>query len=180
MAVISLNDVVVSESVKCGGDKFDDAIVRYVRKEHNAIIGQRTAEDIKIKIGCLSPRPEPLTMTVRGRCVASGLPKEITISSTEVMAALLEPAKSIVEAVHDVLARTAPELLSDIAESGISLTGGGGLIYGFDQMISSRVGIPVHTEQDAECCVVKGTGIALEHIDSLRDAKVNFPEKRFL
>ncbi len=180
VAVISLNDVVVSESVKCGGDKFDDAIVRYVRREHNVIIGQRTAEDIKIKIGCLSPRPEKLTMTVRGRCVTTGLPKEVTISSPEVMSALLEPAKSIVEAVHDVLSKTAPELISDIAESGISLTGGGGLIYGFDQMISSRIGIPVHTEEDAVCCVVKGTGIALERIDSLRDAKVNFPEKRFL
>ena len=144
------------------------------------IIGQRTAEDIKIKIGCLSPRPEQLSMTVRGRCVTTGLPKEVTVSSPEIMGALLEPAKSIVEAVHDVLSRTEPELISDIAESGISLTGGGGLIYGFDTMISSRIGIPVHTEEDAVCCVVKGTGIALERIDSLREAKVNYPEKRVL
>ena len=96
------------------------------------------------------------------------------------MGALLEPAKSIVEAVHDVLSRTAPELISDIAESGISLTGGGGLIYGFDSMISARIGIPVHTEEDAICCVVKGTGIALENMESMQGAKVNYPEKRFL
>ena len=178
VAVLSLNDVVVSESIKCAGNKFDEAIVRYVRKEQNVLIGQRTAEEIKISVGCLSLRPEKQSMTVRGRCVTTGLPKEFSITSTETMAAMMEPAKSIVEVVHSVLSRTPPELLSDIAASGILLTGGGGLIYGFDRMLSARIGIPVHIEADAVGCVAKGTGAAIERLRAMRDIKINDMQRK--
>lgn len=178
VAVLSLNDVVVSESIKCAGNKFDEAIVRYVRKEQNVLIGQRTAEEIKISVGCLSLRPEKQSMTVRGRCVTTGLPKEFSITSTETMAAMMEPAKSIVEVVHSVLSRTPPELLSDIAASGILLTGGGGLIYGFDRMLSARIGIPVHIEADAVGCVAKGTGAAIEMLRAMRDIKINDMQRK--
>lgn len=172
-AIISLGDVVAAESVKSAGDKFDDAIVRYVRREKNILIGERTAEEIKIKIGCLAPRPEKLSMTVMGRCITTGLPKEFTISSEETMYALMEPAKAITDAVHEVLSRTPPELVADISEDGIIMTGGGSLIYGFDQMLSSKIGIRVYVADDAVSCVARGTGAALDYIDLLRDAKVN-------
>ena len=178
VAVLSLGDVVVSESVKNAGDKFDEAIVKYVRKAFGILIGERTAEEIKIKIGCLYPRPEKLSMSMRGRCTTTGLPKEFTISSDETMEALQEPGIIIADVVHDVLSRTPPELIGDIAADGIVMTGGGGLVYGFDKMISARVGIYVYVADDAISCVARGTGKALEYIDTLRGAKVNSPKKK--
>ena len=169
----------VSESVKSAGDKFNEAIVRYVRKRYNILIGERTAEDIKIKIGCLSPRSEKLTMTVKGRCIASGLPREFTITSDDTMDALEDTADQIIEAVHDVLSRTPPELVGDISTDGIVITGGGGLIFGFDRLIASRVGIPVYVAEDAISCVAKGTGAALDYIDDLAGTKVNSPKKKY-
>ncbi len=179
VAVISLGDVVTSESVKAAGDKFDESIVRYVRKRFNILIGERTAEEIKIKIGCLAPRPEKLSMTVKGRCITSGLPKEFTITSEDTMEAMMDCANQIIEAVHDVLSRTPPELISDISNDGIIMTGGGGLIYGFNKLIASRMGIPVYVAEDAVSCVAKGTGGALDYIDGISGMKVNSPKKKF-
>lgn len=178
IAVVSLNDVVVSESVSCAGDEFDKAIVKFVRKEHSIVIGERTAEDIKIKIGCVSPRPDRLTMTVNGRNMATGLPKEFTISSENVLYALQDNAKIIADAVHDVLSKTPPELISDISSDGIIMTGGGSLIYGFDKMIAAKVGIPVYVADDPITSVVKGTGQAVEYIDNLSEIKINSPKRK--
>ena len=178
IAVICLNDIVVSESVKCGGNKFDAEIVKYVRKEFSCIIGERTAEDIKIKIGCVSPRAERLTMTVRGRNMATGLPKEFTISSDNVMQALTPAANTVVEAVHDVLSKTPPELIADISTDGILMTGGGSLLYGFDRLLSSKIGIHVYTAEDALSCVVRGAGIASDHVENLSETKINSPRRK--
>lgn len=179
VAVLSLGDVVVSESVKSAGDKFDDSIVRYVRKRFNVLIGERTAEDIKIKISCLSPRPEKLSLTVKGRCISTGLPREFTINSDDTIEALSDTANQILEAVHDVLSRTPPELIGDISTDGIVITGGGGLIYGFDRLIAAKMGISVYVAEDAVSCVAKGTGGALDYIADLSGTKVNSPKKKY-
>lgn len=179
IAVLSLGDVVVSASVKSAGDKFNEAIVRYVQKKFNILIGERTAEDIKIKIGSLSPRPEKLSMTVRGRSYTSGLPQEFTINSDDTIVAFSDTAAQIIEAVHDVLSNTPPELIGDISSSGIVMTGGGGLIYGFDKLIASKVGIRVDVAEDAISCVATGTGSALEYIEDITGIKVNSPKKKF-
>ena len=178
IAVVSLNDVVVSESVKCAGDEFDKAIVKYVRKEHGIVIGERAAEEIKIKIGCVSPRPERLTMTVSGRSMSTGLPKEFTISSEQVLSVLQDSVKIITDAVHDVLSKTPPDLIADISTDGIILTGGGSMLYGFDKVISAKIGIPVYIADDPVSCVVKGAGQAVEYIDNLSETKINSPKRK--
>ena len=137
IAVISLGGAVVSTSIKIAGDDFDEAIVRFMRKKHNLLIGERTAEEIKIKIGCAFPRQEVITMDVRGRNLVTGLPKTITVTSEETEEALREATSQIVEAVHSVLEKTPPELSSDIAERGIVLTGGGVLLQGLEELIES-------------------------------------------
>ena len=178
IAVISLGDVVVSGSVKCGGDKFDEAIVRYVRKEYAVLIGERTAEDIKIKIGCACPRPEMLSMTVKGRSMTTGLPKEITITSENVMQALSGVTETVASAIHDILSKTPPELISDISADGIMLTGGQSLLFAFDKMLAARIGIHVFVASDASSCVAAGAGIAADMIDNISQIKVNLPKKR--
>ena len=132
IAVISLGGVVVSNSIKVAGDDFDEAIVRFMRKKHNLLIGERTAEEIKINVGTVYKRPENLTMDVRGRNLVTGLPKTVTVTSEETEEALREPAYQIVDAVHNVLERTPPELAADISDRGIVLTGGGSLIQGLE------------------------------------------------
>ena len=134
IAVISLGGTVVSASIKIAGDDFDDAIVRYMRKKHNLLIGERTAEDIKIRIGSAYPRPESVTVDVRGRNLVTGLPKTITVTSEETEEALKDTTSQIVEAVHSVLEKTPPELAADIADRGIVLTGGGSLLYGLGRI----------------------------------------------
>ncbi len=178
VAVISLGGIVVSNSIKVAGDAFDDTIVRYIRKKYNIMIGERTAEDMKIKIGCVFPREEDEAMEVRGRCLVSGLPKTITVKSSEMLEALEEPATNIVEAVHTVLEQTPPELLGDISNSGIVMTGGGSLIYGLDQLLQNETGISVHIAEDAVSCVAIGTGKALDNIDALQDSATS-PYKRY-
>lgn len=168
IAVISLGGTVVSTSVKIAGDKFDEAIVRYMRKKHNIMIGERTAEELKIQIGTVFPRQKEVLMDVRGRNLVSGLPKTITISSTELMEALEEPVSSIVEAVHSVLERTPPELASDISDRGIVMTGGGCLVYGMDRLLEYKTGIKVIIADDAVSCVAIGTGKTLDNLDLLR------------
>lgn len=168
IAVISLGGTVVSTSIKVAGDKFDEAIVRYMRKKHNLMIGERTAEELKISIGTVFPRPQEVSMDIRGRNLVSGLPKTITVTSTELMEALDEPVSSIVEAVHSVLERTPPELAADISDRGIVMTGGGSLVYGLDKLLEHKTGIKVIISDDAVSAVAMGTGKALDNLDMLR------------
>lgn len=158
IAVIALDGPVVSESIKVAGDDFDEAILRYMRKKHNLLIGERTAEDIKINIGCASKRPENVTMEVRGRNLVTALPKTVIVSSDEIMDALLEPAMMIVNAVHNVLERTPPELAADIYERGIVMTGGGSLLYGLDKLLQEKTGINCVLAEDPLTAVAIGTG----------------------
>ena len=164
IAVISLGGTVVSASIKIAGDDFDDAIVRYMRKKHNLLIGERTAEDIKIRIGSAYPRPESVTVDVRGRNLVTGLPKTITVTSEETEAALKDTTSQIVEAVHSVLEKTPPELAADIADRGIVLTGGGSLLYGLEELIESKTGITTMTAEDPMTAVAIGTGRYVEFL----------------
>lgn len=167
IAVISLGGTVVSTSIKIAGDKFDEAIVRYMRKKHNLMIGERTAEELKINIGSVYPRKEKVSMEIRGRNLVSGLPKTLTVTSDEMLEALEEPAAGIIEAVHSVLEKTPPELAADISDRGIVMTGGGSLVYGLDKLISEKTGINVYIAEDAISCVAVGTGKALENIEAI-------------
>ena len=175
IAVISLGGIVASTSVKMAGDKFDEAIVKYMRKAHKLYIGERTAEDLKLTIGTAFPREEAVIKECRGRDLVTGLPKSVDVSSEEIMAALEEPLHEICEAVHNVLERTPPELAADISNSGIVVTGGGALLYGIDKRIEDRTGIKVIIAEDPKSCVAIGTGKALDQLESL---KTNYLNKR--
>ena len=167
IAVISLGGSVVSTSIKVAGDKFDEAIVRYIKKKYNTIIGERTAEDLKINIGCVYPKIQDMEMDIRGRDLATGLPKTITVRSSEMLEALIEPAMQVVDAVHSVLEKTPPELAADISDRGVYMTGGGCLIDGLDKLLQEKTGINVMIAQDAVSCVALGTGKALDNLDAL-------------
>ena len=171
IAIISLGGTVLSTSIKTAGDKFDEAIVKYIKKKHNIIIGERTAEDLKINIGCVYPKIQDTEMSIRGRDLISGLPKTITVYSSEMLEALTEPAEQILEAVHSVLERTPPELSGDIKDRGIYMTGGGCLLDGLDKLLQDRTGINVMVAQDSVSCVALGTGKALEKLDSMQSRK---------
>lgn len=161
IAVISLCESVVDTSIKVGGDKFDESIIKYIRRKHNVLIGEPTAEDLKINIGCAYPRDEELSMEVRGRNLITGMPATLTLNSTEMLEALEEPVSQIFDAVHNVLERTPPELMADISQRGILLTGGGAQLYGLDRMLAAKVGIDVKLAEDPVSCVAIGTGLAL-------------------
>ena len=167
VAVISLGGSVVSTSLKVAGDKFDEAIVKYIKKKHNVMIGERTAEDLKVNIGCVYPKIQDIQMEVKGRDLVTGLPRVATIYSSEMIEALAEPAMAIVEAVHSVLERTPPELAADISDRGIYMTGGGCLVDGLDKLLQERTGINVMIAEDAVSCVALGTGKALDNLDVL-------------
>ena len=169
IAVISLGGTVVSTSIKIAGDDFDEAIVRYMRKKYNLLIGERTAEDIKIKVGSAYPKAEVTTMNVRGRNLVTGLPKTVEVSSEETEEALREATSQIVEAVHSVLEKTPPELASDIADRGIVLTGGGSLLSGLEDLIEAKTGINTMTAEDPMTCVAIGTGKFIEFLAGYRD-----------
>ena len=169
IAVISLGGTVVNTSIKIAGDDFDEALVRYMRKKHNLLIGERTAEDIKIKIGSAYPRPEVVTMNVRGRNLVTGLPKTVEVTSEETEEALREATSQIVEAVHSVLEKTPPELASDIADRGIVLTGGGSLLSGLEDLIESKTGINTMTAEDPMTAVAIGTGKFIEFLSGYRE-----------
>ena len=164
IAVISLGGTVVSTSVKTAGDDFDEAIVRYMRKKHNLLIGERTAEEIKINIGTAYTLPETTTLDIRGRNLVTGLPKTVTVTSEETMEALREPTSQIVEAVHSVLEKTPPELAADIADRGIVLTGGGCLLHGLEELIEEKTGINTMTAEDPMTAVAIGTGKFIEFL----------------
>ena len=178
IAVLSLNGVAVSSSIKVAGDSFDDSIVRYVRRWHGVIIGKTTAEDNKIKIGCVDEHAEQTSMTVRGRDSKSGMPRELTLTSTEIYEVLRRPARQIAEEVLSVLEDTSPELVSDIAENGITLTGGGSQLGGMCQLIEKRTGIPCTLAEDPDSCVVYGCGKSLNWINHMKEGPVNYAKKR--
>ncbi|SHI60752.1 rod shape-determining protein MreB [Geosporobacter subterraneus DSM 17957] len=173
IAVISLGGIVVSESIKVAGDKFDESIVRYMRKKHNLLIGERTAEDLKISIGTAYPRVQNATRECRGRDLVSGLPKTITVTSEEMLEALEEPVTAIADAVHAVLEKTPPELAADISDRGIVMTGGGSLLNGLNKLIEKRTGIVTYIAEDAVSCVAKGTGMSLESIHILEKSMMS-------
>lgn len=169
-AVISLFGVVASESVRIAGDRLDDAIAQYIKRRHNLVIGERTAEEVKLTIGSAVPLDEELTAGVRGRDQITGLPRTITVRSSEVTQAISEHLVTIVQTARRVLERTPPELASDVIDRGIVLTGGGALLRGIDQLILHETGVPVHIAEDPLRCVARGAGQALEYIDVIARA----------
>ncbi|MBM3253750.1 MAG: rod shape-determining protein, partial [Candidatus Omnitrophica bacterium] len=173
VAVISLADIVFSKSVRIAGDEMDDAIIQYLKKTYNLMIGERMAEEIKIKIGSAYPLDEELTMEVKGRDLVAGLPKMITVSSEEIREALSEPIASILEAIRITLERIPPELSADLIERGIILAGGGSLLKGIDKLISEETGLPVHIAEDPITAVALGTGKGLENMQFLKKVVVS-------
>ncbi len=178
IAVTSLGGVVVSESIKVAGDKFDEAIIRYVRRKHNVLIGERTAEEIKIRVGSAWPHDEPKFIDVKGRCLIQGLPRVVRISSNEIPDALEEPITSIVEAVCSVIERTPPELIGDILYNGIVMTGGGSLLSGLDKLLATVTGIKTMVADKAVSCVAVGTGLSLDHISAIPEGAINLSRQR--
>ena len=163
IAVISLGGTVVNKSIKTAGDNLDDAIAYYLKRKHNILIGERTAEEVKKTIGCAFKREVPVDMTAKGRNLVSGLPKNVVLSSDEILEALREPIDDMVEAIRDVLEMTPPELAADISDRGIVLTGGGSLIYGLDKLITEKIGINAVIADEAISCVAVGTGLFVEY-----------------
>ncbi len=170
VAVISLNGIVVARSLRVGGNKFDEAIAHYVRRKYNLRIGERTAEEVKIAIGTAMPLEEDMTMEVRGRDEVAGLPRTIQISANEVSDAITEPLEAIIGAVRAVLEETPPELSSDIIDKGMILTGGGAMLRNLPELLTEVTGVPCYVADDPISCVAIGTGLALEHMDILRDS----------
>ena len=180
IAVLSLNGVATSSSIKVAGSAFDEAIGRYVRKKHGVVIGQVTAEDIKIQIGCVYPRPENISMNVKGRDVKTGMPREITLLSSEIYEVLRRPAKQIADEVLAVLEETSPELVGDIAENGITLTGGGSQIWGMDKLLTERTKILCTLMDDPDSCVAYGCGKSLAWINHMQEGPINIARKRLM
>ena len=170
IAVISLGGIVLSQSLRVGGNKMDEAIVRHVRNAYNLMIGEPTAEEIKIKIGSAYPLQQELRMEIRGRDMVAGLPKTIEITSDEIREALTEPVRAIAEKLCQVLEETPPELGSDVIEKGIWMTGGGSLLRGLDKLLEAVTDIPVRVADNALNCVAIGTGRALEDFDAIRQS----------
>lgn len=165
VAVLSMNDIVTASSIKVAGDKFDEAILKYIKQKYKLLIGERTAEDIKVSIGSVRPGGMKAEMDIRGRDMVSGLPQTLTITSGEVKEALWDPVSMIVAAAKSVLERTPPELSADVIDRGVVLTGGGALLNGLDELLSEELHVPVWVAEDPMHCVVKGTGILLDNLD---------------
>ncbi len=180
IAVLSLNGVARSSSIKVAGDSFDEAIGRYMRRKRDMIIGRTTAEDIKIKIGCVTNRPEETSMVVSGRDVKSGMPKELVLGSEEICEILRRSARAISDEVMSVLEETSPELVSNIAANGITLTGGGSQLWGMDQMIQERTGIRCTLADDPDSCVAYGCGKSISWINHMQEGPINIARKRLL
>lgn len=180
IAVLSLNGVAASSSIKIAGDSFDESIARYVRRRHGVVIGQSTAEDIKIQIGCVYPRPEDISMIVKGRDSKSGMPRELTLLASEIYEVLRRPARQLADEVLSVMESTSPELVSDISENGITLTGGGSQIWGMAQLITERTGIACVMADDPESCVAFGCGKSLGWINHMQEGPINIARKRVM
>ena len=180
IAVLSLNGIANSSSIKIAGDTFDEAVVAFMRKRYAMLIGLGTAEEVKITIGCVYERPEDAVMTVKGRDLKTGLPKEQSVTSLELMEAFKRPARQIVDEVLAVLEHTSPELVADIARNGIVLTGGGSLLYGFDKLISERTDIPCSIADDADSCVANGCGKSLQWINSMQEGTINLARRKLM
>lgn len=177
-AVVSLGGVVECESIKTAGMSFDEAIVRYIRKKHNLLIGLRTAEELKHSIGCVYPRPEVLREEIKGRCLVTGLPRAVTITSTEMIEAMEEPLNQVLEAVHMVLERTPPELVGDVSQNGIVLSGGGCLLWGLDKVIAERTGIDTILVDDPLSCTAYGAGRMLQNLNDMNEGMINLARRR--
>ncbi len=177
VAVISLGGIVVSRSIKTAGDEFDEAITRYIRKKYNMMIGERSAENLKINIGCAYPFEEEKFMEIKGRNLLTGLPLNVSVSSNDMLDALHEPVNEIIEAIHWVLEKTPPELSSDVSNAGMYLTGGGAMLNGLDKLIQERTGITTRVAENAVECVAIGTGKSLDSIAVLE--KTMHESKRF-
>jgi len=178
IAVISLGGIVESTSIKIAGDQFDEAIVKYIRRKHNVLVGERTAEELKISIGCVYPREEEVFAEVKGRDLMTGLPRVFTVSSSEMLEAFEEVTTRIVEAVHSVLERTPPELVADISTNGIVMTGGGSLVWGFDKLLEEKTGIETRIADEAVSCVAYGTGKSLEWINEMQEGTINLSRRK--
>lgn len=176
VAVISLGGVVVSKSIKIAGDRFDEAIMRYVRRKYNIAIGERTAEQIKIQIGAVYEHPQAKTMEVKGRCLIQGLPKVVELSSKEMLEAMMEPISAIFDAVCAVIEKTPPELVGDVLKNGIILTGGGSLLYGLDRLMADVIEIRTRVAKDPIKCVAMGTGRILNYLDHLPDGVIDLSQ----
>lgn len=168
VAVLALGDIVASTSVRVAGNKIDEAIGNYIRKKHNLVIGEATAEQIKIKVGAASPLKKELTMEVSGSNTISGLPESIVVTTQDVVPAIREPLSEIIAAVKSVLQKTPPELAADVMDKGIVMTGGGSQLRNLDQLLTKVTGVPCQVADDPQFCVVKGTGIAVEHLESFK------------
>lgn len=179
-AVLTMNSIATSSSIKVAGDNFDEAIVRYVRRYHGVTIGLTIAEDIKINIGSLYPQGEEMTMTVLGRDVKTGMPRELSLSSADIREVLFRLARQISDDVLSVLENTSPELVSDVARNGIVLTGGGSQLRGMDQLLSERTGVRCSVADDPASCVVCGCGKCLATISKMREGPINIARKRIL
>ena len=177
-AVLSLSGVVEAKSIKSAGDAMNDAIIRFVKRKDSILIGDATAEELKRTIGCVFPRPENLSVEVKGRCLMTGLPRTVSVDSADMVEALEEPAQRILEAVHEVLESTPPELVGDIAAGGITLTGGGSLIWGMDKLIEGSTNLPVHTCDDAEMCVAYGLLKSLEWVDNMTEGTLGLSRRK--
>ena len=180
VAVLSMNGVATSSSVKVAGNAFDEAIARYVRRKHGVVIGQATAEDIKIQIGAVYPRAENVSYTVKGRDAKTGVPREVTLLSEEIFKTLSRPAKQIAEEVLSVLEETSPELVSDISENGITLTGGGSQLWGMDKLLMEATGILCTVADDADSCVAYGCGKSLAWINHMQEGPINIAKRRIM
>ena len=180
IAVLTLNGVAASSSLKIAGDAFDEAIARYVRRKHGVVIGQVTAEEIKIRIGCVYPRPEDISMLVKGRDTKTGMPRELTLLSSEIFEVLRRPARQIADEVLSVLEETSPELVGDISANGITLTGGGSQIWGMDMLLSERTGIACSLADDPDSCVAYGCGKSLGWINHMQEGPINIARKRLM
>ena len=179
-AVVSLGGVAECESIKVAGGSFDDAIIRYVRRRYNVLIGAKTAEEVKINIGCVVPKPEVGIEEVKGRDLVTGLPKMVKLSSTELAEVLMEPAREILESIHYVLERTPPELVADISQNGIVMSGGGSLIYGIDMLVEHDTKLRTVVVDDPISCAAYGAGKMLLRLNELPEGMVNFARKRQL
>ncbi len=180
IAVLSMNGVAVSSSLTVAGDAFDEAIARYVRRRHGIVIGQVTAEEIKIQIGCVAPRPEDITMIAKGRDAKTGMPQEVVLLSSEILEVLQRPARQIADEVLSVLEMTSPELVGDIAINGITLTGGASQVWGMDQILTERTGIPCRVADDPDSCVAIGCGKSLAWMNHMQEGPINIARKRIM